>query len=57
MSKLNQLPVDEWRFHAGDLEHGEAVDLDDSSWQAVKPQVEAPNEAVWDRRLIKVRNI
>jgi hypothetical protein len=36
MSKLNQLPVDERRFDAGDLEHGEAVDLDDSSWRAVK---------------------
>ena len=28
--RLRQLPADEWRFHAGDLEHGEAVDLDDT---------------------------
>ena len=54
LSKLDHLPADEWRFHAGDVEHGEAVDLDDSSWQVVKPRVEAPNEAVWYRRLIEV---
>ena len=54
LSKLDHLPADEWRFHAGDVEHGEAVGLDDSSWQIVKPHVEAPTEAVWYRRLIEV---
>ena len=41
LSQLNHLPANEWRFHAGDVEHGEAVDLDDSSWPIVKPRVDA----------------
>ncbi len=51
---LHELPGGEWRFHAGDLEHAEATDLDDSSWPLVKPHADAPNEAVWYRRLIEV---
>ena len=51
---LNQLPVEEWRFHAGDLAHGESPDLDDSSWPVVKPRMEAPQERVWFRRWIEV---
>ncbi len=54
LDSLNNLPADEWRFHAGDVAHGEAVDLDDSSWQLVKPKSDAPNEAVWYRRTIEV---
>ena len=41
LSGLNRLPAEEWRFHAGDLAHGESPDLDDSSWQLVKPRMEA----------------
>ncbi len=51
---LRQLPAGEWRFHAGDLEHGEAVNLDDASWPIVKPRTNGPTEAVWYRRLIEV---
>ncbi len=54
LSQLNHLPANEWRFHAGDVEHGESVDLDDSSWPIVKPRVDAGNQAVWYRRLIEV---
>ena len=54
LSQLNHLPADEWRFHDGDVEHGEAVDLDDSSWPIVKPRVDASSEAVWYRRLVEV---
>jgi alpha-mannosidase len=54
LTELNQLPADEWRFHAGDLTHGEATELDDSSWQVVKAGTEAPMEAVWYRRWIEV---
>ena len=54
LSQLNHLPADEWRFHAGDVEHGEAVDLDDSSWPIAKPRVDASDEAVWYRRLVEV---
>ncbi len=54
LDSLSHLPADEWRFHAGDVAHGEAVDLDDSSWQVVKPKSDAPNESVWYRRTIEV---
>jgi len=54
LSGLSHLPAEEWRFHAGDVEHGEAVDLDDSGWPIVKPRADAPNEAVWYRRTVEV---
>jgi alpha-mannosidase len=54
LETLNALPEGEWRFHAGDLAHGEAVGLDDSAWPLVKPGSSAPNEAVWYRREIEV---
>ena len=31
LSDLNHLSADEWRFHPGDLPHGESPDLDDSN--------------------------
>jgi alpha-mannosidase len=51
---LNSLPVGEWRFHAGDIPHGESPTLDDSGWQLVAPRSKAPNDAVWYRRTIEV---
>src|ERR1017187_7477274 len=54
LTLLNRLPAEEWRYHAGDLAHGESPDLDDSSWQLVKPRLEAPQDAVWFRRWIEV---
>src|ERR1700722_705347 len=54
LASLNQLPAGEWKFHAGDVAHGEAPDLDDSSWQTVSPKSRAPMEAVWYRRWIEV---
>ena len=54
LTALNRLSADEWRFHAGDLAHGESPDLDDSLWQLVKPRMEAPQDAVWFRRWIEV---
>jgi alpha-mannosidase len=51
---LNSLPVGEWRFHAGDIPHGESPTLDDSSWQLVAPRSKAPTDAVWYRRTIEV---
>ena len=38
LETLNALPVGEWRFHVGDVAHGEAVGLDDSSWPLVTPR-------------------
>jgi alpha-mannosidase len=54
LETLNALPGGEWRFHAGDLAHGESISVDDSSWPLVKPGQVAPNEAVWYRREIEV---
>ncbi len=54
LETLNALPVGEWRFHAGDLAHGESPALDDSSWPLVAPKAKAPQDAVWYRRVIEV---
>ena len=54
LSSLNALPADGWKTHAGDLAHGEALDLDDSSWPVVGAKSEAGTEAVWYRRSITV---
>jgi alpha-mannosidase len=54
LSELDRLPAEEWQFHAGDLAHGEATDLDDSAWRQVRPRMDAGQDAVWFRRLIEV---
>ena len=54
LGELNRLPADEWRVHPGDLAHGEAPELDDSSWQVVKAGAALSEEAVWFRRWIEV---
>ena len=54
LTSLNQLPAGDWKFHAGDVAHGEAPELDDSSWQTVSAKSHAPMEAVWYRRWIEV---
>ena len=54
LSALDSLPADEWRYHAGDMAHGESTDLDDSSWQTVKAQAPGSEEAEWFRRWIEV---
>jgi alpha-mannosidase len=54
LTELNRLPADEWRFHAGDMAHGESTDLDDSSWPVVKAKAEGSLEAEWFRRWVEV---
>src|ERR1700678_3030356 len=54
LTSLNQLPAGDWKFHAGDVAHGEAPELDASSWQTVSAKSHAPMEAVWYRRWIEV---
>ncbi len=54
LEALQTLPDGPWRFHAGDVAHGESVTLDDSSWQLVSAKSKAPKEAVWYRRTIEV---
>jgi len=54
LKSLMYLPEEEWRIHAGDIAHGEAVDLDDGSWKIVGPNSIGPHEALWYRRLIEI---
>ena len=58
LETLNALPAGEWRFHAGDIPHGESPALDDSAWPLVAPEPRggspAPKDAVWFRRTIEV---
>jgi alpha-mannosidase len=60
LETLSALPGGDWRFHAGDIPHGESVSLDDSAWPLVAAptgrtnRVKAPKEAVWYRRIIEV---
>ncbi|WP_353071785.1 alpha-mannosidase [Tunturiibacter gelidoferens] len=54
LETLNSLPAGDWRFHVGDIPHGESPTLDDSSWTLVQPKSKAPHEAVWYRREIEV---
>src|ERR1700727_82623 len=54
LETLNALPAGEWRFHAGDIPHGESPTLDDNAWPLMKPKTKAPKDAVWYRRTIEV---
>jgi alpha-mannosidase len=54
LETLNALPAEGWRFHAGDIPHGEAVTLDDSSWPVVTAPSAASKDAVWYRRTIEI---
>ncbi len=58
LETLNALPGGEWRYHVGDLPHGEAVNLDDSSWMEGEPKprqsVKVAKDAVWFRREITI---
>jgi alpha-mannosidase len=51
---LGELPAGTWKMHAGDVPHGEAVNLDDSAWQPVALRSKAPNDAVWFRQTIQI---
>jgi alpha-mannosidase len=54
LSTLSSLPAEEWRYHVGDMAHGEATDLDDSSWPIATQTSGDYNDAVWYRRTIEV---
>lgn len=54
LGSLNSISATEWKFHAGDITHGEALELDDSAWTTVSAGSHAPTEAVWYRRWIEV---
>ena len=54
LSGLSELPDGAWKMHAGDLAHGEAVNLDESGWQTIAIHSKAPNDAVWFRQTYQV---
>ncbi len=51
---LSELPAGTWKVHEGDLPHGEAVNLDDSGWQAATVGARYPTSAVWFRQTIEI---
>ena len=44
------LPDGPWKYHAGDIPHGEDPALDDSSWSVGQGSYETPDGSVWFRR-------
>jgi alpha-mannosidase len=56
LDTLNLLPLTGWRYHTGDLAHGEGTDLDDSQWQTATVHQKVGNGAVWFRTTIEVPN-
>jgi alpha-mannosidase len=54
LSILHELPDGVWKLHAGDLAHGETVDLDESGWQPIASLSKASNDAVWFRQSYQV---
>jgi alpha-mannosidase len=54
LTGLHELPDGAWKLHAGDLAHGEAVNLDENDWQPIAIGSKAPREAVWFRQTYQV---
>ena len=54
LESLTSLPADEWRMHTGDLPHGEATTLDDSSWEQVEAPYTGGKDATWFRRKVTI---
>ena len=47
------IPDGDWRYHEGDLPHGEDIALDDSSWEiAHHGRYDLPVDSVWFRRTL-----
>jgi alpha-mannosidase len=54
LSSLRELPDGAWKLHAGDLAHGEAVNLDESGWQPIANGSKAAKDAVWFRQTYQI---
>ena len=54
LASLSALPKPDWRYHAGDLQHGESPSVDDANWQAVTAPSTLPAETIWIRGTIEV---
>ena len=54
LESIQALPANEWRYHLGDIAHGERPDLDDSGWQTIQPDTDTSRGAIWLRRWIEI---
>ena len=60
LKTLRFLPDGQWKMHAGDLAHGEALKLDESDWTVVptatmeKPVGKLSHDALWFRQRVVV---
>jgi alpha-mannosidase len=54
LASFSALPSPAWRYHVGDLPHGEDPALDDASWQPVASPATLPPDALWLRALIEI---
>lgn len=48
------LPDGAWRYHAGDLAHGEDPALDESAWQVGQGTYDSPDGSIWFRRTLVI---
>lgn len=50
LSAFSCLPLAEWRWHIGDIAHGESAGLEDSSWPSIKtPYQTDTTDTIWLR--------
>ncbi len=54
LDSFSTLPAPAWRYHVGDLPHGEDPALNDSGWQTVARGATFPEDAMWLRALIEI---
>src|SRR5262245_7761611 len=54
LNGLTSLPSIAWRVHPADIAHGEAVDLDDSSWVKGEGRVRWKGSGSWFRHTLVV---
>jgi alpha-mannosidase len=54
LSSLRELPDGAWKLHAGDLAHGEAVNLEESDWLPIANGSKAVKDAVWFRQTYQI---
>jgi alpha-mannosidase len=54
LNSLATIPDVTWRFHEGNLAHGERVDLDEASWKEVKTGFSVGVEAAWFRTTVEL---
>jgi alpha-mannosidase len=54
LTSLSELPAGTWKMHAGDLAHGEGIDLDDAAWPTVAVSQKTSTGAEWFRQTYQV---